>query len=257
MKSIVYVSKVKSGLEGYVVPLGLPKVVARSRVSNRAQSIRSSLYYKVGRYLQVIEGDDHNVDTLFGKIARDSRHTDVLTILNVTSRNRSFDSSSSMKLMFSVSKDHIFQNFMQAHSDMLSSLSEEQQEALAFFDDSFALKSPTTFDDLSKGVSRDSRFRQGRFRLSRWPDFSVVNPEPKILDLCARMLKADHTFEELKQVSAFEEHQQFEKLFLQFDKLGILENSPIERDARVVEKRHARRLAGNFYKKMTRFLQRK
>ena len=237
-----------------MIPVDLARIVARSRVSNHAHNINSSLCYKAGRYLQVLEGGSHNVDTLFATIARDSRHVDVLTVLNVASESRSFGSN--MKLMPSAGKDHLFKNFIQNHSNMLLSLSKKRQEALAFFHDWAELKSPVAFDGFNKGVSWNSRFRQGRFRLSRWPDFSVVNPEPKVLALCARMLKSDYTFEELKQLSAFEEYQQFEKLFLQFDELGILENSPIE-DARVVEKRYTRRLASDFYKKMTRFLQRK
>jgi hypothetical protein len=62
----------------------------QSRRSNALGGITGMLLYKSGRFLQVLEGDERAVQSLFGKIRSDPRHTAVRTLLVGEAEERQF-----------------------------------------------------------------------------------------------------------------------------------------------------------------------
>lgn len=252
MKLIMYVSKVSKRVpSGHVVPAELAKIMSQSRTQNRTHNVTGTLCYKRGRYLQVIEGEQRDVDELFDKITQDPRHKNVANILDTPITQRFF--SNSMKLISSAEKDLDFSHFIKKQSSTILAMPRVHQHALSFFYNLNELESqPSSGSPEGEQEGKADVLKTYRLSLTRWPDFNAIEPEPSILDLCARLLKSAHTFNELKSDPSFEDDRQLEKILLRLDKLGVLEKQPAS-EGRVVES-YPVRPATSFYQKMSRFL---
>ena len=68
----------------------LTDLLEKSRLNNAALDISGMLLYKDGNFMQVLEGDEGAVRTLYRKIARDPRHRGLLALLQGTLAERQF-----------------------------------------------------------------------------------------------------------------------------------------------------------------------
>jgi hypothetical protein len=68
----------------------LTDLLEKSRVNNAALDISGMLLYKDGNFMQVLEGDEVAVRTLYDKVARDPRHRGLLVLLQGTLTERQF-----------------------------------------------------------------------------------------------------------------------------------------------------------------------
>lgn len=64
----------------------------RVREKNTKAGITGMLLYKGGNFLQLLEGDKDAVEALFQNIEKDSRHTDIRTIMKGETDTRTFES---------------------------------------------------------------------------------------------------------------------------------------------------------------------
>ena len=69
----------------------LYKILVDSRVRNKLADVTGLLVYVDGNFLQVLEGEQEVVSTLFEKISRDRRHKDVKVVYNTGIERRTFD----------------------------------------------------------------------------------------------------------------------------------------------------------------------
>jgi hypothetical protein len=84
--SLVYVS-------ASVVPfskLDLLELLTKSRENNSRLGITGMLLFKDGNFLQVLEGDRKNVQSLYQKISGDPRHNKVAGLFEGSSQQRDF-----------------------------------------------------------------------------------------------------------------------------------------------------------------------
>lgn len=58
--------------------------------NNTAQDVTGILVYNQGNFLQVLEGEEGVVDTLFHKITKDERHKNIITVINSPLEDRLF-----------------------------------------------------------------------------------------------------------------------------------------------------------------------
>ena len=86
MQSLVYVSEENARLE----PEELMPLLRTSRTRNRERDISGLLAYRDGHYLQILEGPDDEIETLYKSIAQDSRHRDVRLISQAPIEVRDF-----------------------------------------------------------------------------------------------------------------------------------------------------------------------
>ena len=63
--------------------------IARQR--NSAVDISGMLLYNAGSFLQVLEGPDENIDALFAKIQKDTRHARCLLLSRKTIQEKEFE----------------------------------------------------------------------------------------------------------------------------------------------------------------------
>jgi FAD-dependent sensor of blue light len=71
-------------------PAELHELLAKSHENNGQSNISGMLLYKDGNFMQVLEGEERDVRTLFDKIGRDRRHRGVLTLLQGPLAERQF-----------------------------------------------------------------------------------------------------------------------------------------------------------------------
>ncbi len=62
-----------------------------SHSNNRAKNITGILLYRGGNFLQVLEGEEAEVEALYEKIKADKRHSNVITIFKRPIKQREFD----------------------------------------------------------------------------------------------------------------------------------------------------------------------
>jgi hypothetical protein len=68
----------------------LAELLARARSFNAAHGLTGMLLHAEGNFLQVLEGDEREVDELYERIARDPRHTHLLRLERVPVDRREF-----------------------------------------------------------------------------------------------------------------------------------------------------------------------
>jgi uncharacterized Fe-S cluster-containing MiaB family protein len=87
MLQIVYASAA-------TVPFGqsdLIELLKIARQKNSAVDISGMLLYNAGSFLQVLEGPDENVDALYAKIQKDTRHARFLLLSRKAIQEREFE----------------------------------------------------------------------------------------------------------------------------------------------------------------------
>ena len=68
----------------------LALLLIKSRHNNESLNISGMLVYHEGSFLQVLEGEEHAVEALYGRIAEDPRHQNCVMLLKVCIIRRSF-----------------------------------------------------------------------------------------------------------------------------------------------------------------------
>ncbi|MFS4415103.1 BLUF domain-containing protein [Maribacter sp. 2307ULW6-5] len=87
MRSLIYRSK---AIETFTLP-DIYAMLSNAKDYNAAHGITGCLLYHNGHFLQLLEGEEENLERLFDKIVRDRRHQDVETLKHVHLRQRLFN----------------------------------------------------------------------------------------------------------------------------------------------------------------------
>jgi hypothetical protein len=77
LSQIIYVSS----SEGLMSEFELRELLTSIRPNNVKHEITGMLIYQDGNIMQVIEGEQHNIDQLYKNIALDNRHTGIIKLL--------------------------------------------------------------------------------------------------------------------------------------------------------------------------------
>ena len=68
----------------------LAQLLDTSRTANEARDITGLLLYRDGEFVQILEGEEREVEALMARIATDPRHTDVRVLLREPLHERRF-----------------------------------------------------------------------------------------------------------------------------------------------------------------------
>jgi hypothetical protein len=71
-------------------PRQLTELLSKSRQNNRALGVSGLLLYHRGSFLQVLEGEESVVSSLYDKIAKDTRHHQFTVVKRTTIAERTF-----------------------------------------------------------------------------------------------------------------------------------------------------------------------
>jgi len=86
MEQLIYSSAALKDLNG----VELSRILLSARKNNAGLGITGMLLYHEGSFLQVLEGDEANVEALFQRIGKDPRHGRVLILLRRSIQARQF-----------------------------------------------------------------------------------------------------------------------------------------------------------------------
>jgi hypothetical protein len=78
LSTVCYISSASKSLEN----LNLKHLYNTSKINNAQQHITGILIYQNGNFLQILEGENKNINKLYRLIKRDNRHTNILQIIN-------------------------------------------------------------------------------------------------------------------------------------------------------------------------------
>jgi len=115
MKIIMYTSVATEQPRGLGMPSGLSSVVIECRKNNPVYDISGALYHRLGRYLQIIEGESTNIDRLMTNILTDPRHEQCQIQLETTIKNRVFPKWQ-CQLSMAINRDLYFKKFLTQYS---------------------------------------------------------------------------------------------------------------------------------------------
>ncbi|SHJ05626.1 BLUF domain-containing protein [Algibacter luteus] len=69
----------------------IKRIYAKAKQNNLKRNITGILIYQNGNFLQVLEGDEEHVDTTYEKIKFDSRHKNIIKVINNKIEQRIFE----------------------------------------------------------------------------------------------------------------------------------------------------------------------
>ena len=78
IRQLVYISAATEPLSSSA----LEDIGRHARAQNRSSDITGVLFYRDARFMQLIEGQSAAIEALYGRISQDSRHTDLLVVLD-------------------------------------------------------------------------------------------------------------------------------------------------------------------------------
>lgn len=84
--NLVYVSAAKHNM----TDAELKAILDVSRENNKERNITGMLLYRNGYFIQALEGEEDDIDAIYGRIADDERHDHVLLISKEPISERSF-----------------------------------------------------------------------------------------------------------------------------------------------------------------------
>lgn len=86
LKHLIYISSATSPCSNS----DLGKILESSARHNKALGVTGMLLYASGYFMQVLEGEPDSVADIYGRIAKDARHTDLAVLSNEPIAKRSF-----------------------------------------------------------------------------------------------------------------------------------------------------------------------
>ncbi|MFD0767061.1 BLUF domain-containing protein [Mucilaginibacter lutimaris] len=86
MKNIVYLSTAVTLLNDDQ----LIDILTSARKNNAERNVSGMLLYSEGTFIQVLEGEDTQVDAIFAKIETDPRHKNLITLINGSIVHKNF-----------------------------------------------------------------------------------------------------------------------------------------------------------------------
>jgi len=246
MKCVVYVSDVSANQGGGVVPVGLSGIFRTARTQNINFNITGLLSYKNGRYIQILEGDDDNINQLMANLIGDSRHQNMKVLMDFRIDDRSFPEHG-MKLVTSVKKEQSFIKFVEKYFGRLRRLDSRKRELFGHF---------YSLDTTRSQVS--SSYVGKNLMLSSWPDFTLIKQSPVIIELCGQLTLEACSYDRILKSGKFGTKQQLDSILNKFEILEILKVTKIiEQTTTQVSVERNQESSANFYSKMKTFLQRK
>lgn len=77
LERLIYISEAKPGL----TENGIRKIVNMSHLRNQMSNITGLLVHDAGYFLQILEGEPHEVEQTYGRISKDGRHLNCQLLL--------------------------------------------------------------------------------------------------------------------------------------------------------------------------------
>lgn len=132
MKLMMYTSVAVIQQNATGTPVGLSSVVSMCRKNNPIYDVTGALYYRDGRYLQIVEGQSDRVDRLMKNVLNDERHKECIVQLNMGIKKRIFPKWQ-CQLNISLARDLYLRQFLVNYKTELKRMNDKEKAAFNFF----------------------------------------------------------------------------------------------------------------------------
>ena len=242
MKHLLYISRLNQPQNGPLVPRGLLDIFHSAKAKNRRYGISGILAYRSGHYLQVIEGPNKHVDTLFTNIFKDSRHKDVAVLVDQRCQQRSFNNWRFESRLDLLSNTDVA-DFIDNYSAMLQNVGKEKLDLLSVF---LTLKT-----EHSRIRATPDVFENTELKLIHWPNLHHIGQTAASINLCANLLHKSWSYEDLVASQASLSRAEIDRYLVEFKKQLALEV--------VTDDNHSNKVqlltsTDSFYQRMRNFL---
>ena len=232
---VLYISKAAQGKSHAQLAMQLSQIFRVSKAKNSRAGVSGVITYSNGHYFQVIEGDPQSLQPLYKKILEDDRHSDVQKILDVETTERYF-SDFSMRLVSSTFPAKTLEGMGRLLRDHQCSIEPKHQALL----NQFSFRVAESEFDAFKGKS---------IKLTRWPEFSMIQDVPFGIDMSAALVASSHNYDELISSGEFGSQREAEAV------VEILKSTDLLMvTGGTVSKATKRSSSSSFYNKMKKFL---
>lgn len=225
--------------------MDLSGIVRLARKRNAEYGITGIISYQRGHYIQVIEGEEQQVDQLFANIKADDRHSKVTTLIDTEIKSRSF-TDWDMKLAESVGKNREFLKFLASYDHLIDDLDPIQNQLLRLFCRPSVASRTNTYDTVHP-------YKGKNLKLSAWPNLVSIKATPLIINLCAKLVKNAIPYSHLIESDEFGDRQAINEVLNMLDGLDILIISEPTEQTYKGKKTKSNK---SFYSKMKMFLNR-
>lgn len=240
MRCVAYVSKSPMGEDSIRLPVEMSNIIRVSRKFNLSAQITGRITYRKGQYFQIIEGPYHEINTLFERIAADTRHKDIWVLIDKPISERCFPDWGIGAFDFS-DQSAFFKKFVENNKQQISGFSEQQKQRIHLF------------IDLEAADSKNEAVYDGKqLRLLAWPDIDDFS-QSQVIGLCVKLTKQPYAFDSLVSEGEFGSYHQITEMIRGFENTGILtiiEPSPSSAIASIVQPKKP----SKFYSAIKRFL---
>ena len=195
MKLVMYTS-IATTRTSASVATGLCPIVKVCSKNNPVYGITGALYYRYGRYLQIIEGESKKIDNLMINILKDTRHKDCLVQIDTSIKKRVFPKWQ-CQLNMSIDRDPFLREFITQYSNELKSMNSEMSAAFNHF-----FKKKTIRPNHSLNIKAETApcldvFGRQEISIRSLPDSPMVEITPLLVNLCNLLVDEPHSVDEL------------------------------------------------------------
>jgi hypothetical protein len=229
----------QNGNQNKLVPSSLPLIYQVSRRNNKCNNITGVLSYLKGYYLQVIEGEETELEATYERIRGDARHTILFEFVKTDIEKRYFPESS-LSLTAAIHRDERFQAFMSDHSDHIKSEDSSKIVLLSMF-----------YPEGAYGANHVA-FAGRYLRLLAWPSLNKIDPATSMIDLCALLSSSQEKYEDIVNSKEYGTKDEIDGILLELNKGGLLSYS--DKSAENGRGSLIGRSSTNFYRQMKKFL---
>ena len=220
LKFILYGSQAKLHSQDETVPVDLSHILLTSVKRNRVHGVTGFMVYKAGYFMQLIEGKQSVVEELYSHIRVDSRHSDVETIIESSIVEPVF-STWSMKLIASLDDSPECLYFFRRYAHLLNHLPPGSQKMLEVFYDGKQAENESNNKVITEPC--ESKYKAMSLALLSWPDFDSLQNSPVKIELTARLVAGDCSYDELMALGEFDSPDTLDTILADFDQQGILQ----------------------------------
>jgi len=212
------------------VPAGLSSIVSECRQKNPRNGISGALYYRLGRYLQIIEGKTATVDHLMSKIINDSRHKECVIQLDIPIRYKSFPRWQ-CQLSLALERDPYLRQFLDQYDSQLKAMDTESK---ILFNHFFKKMIKQDGNDSNSGLLANKNqekqvnvFGCEAMSLNKYPNLSGPKFTPFMQKICHTLDLNSYSFEQLVIKYGKDKHDEILILLKKLNRQGLLQFKPM------------------------------
>lgn len=240
MKTIMYISESTESSDVNGLPQSMASVIVTGRRRNRDNNIRALLCCHRGYYLQVLEGENRDVDKLFASIQKDFRHKDIKVLVDSPCSKPYLDN---LPFKLATMYQPLEQFTQYVNNYLLQSYPLNTNVGVIFKElrtnqKKFAFRS----GDAQHG------FNGRKLSLTQWPKFDIITPTRELLELCAVLTRAATSYEVLSTNNPYPSEFELNEALNSLQSMSLLE---MEYDASAQIASHS---GGAFFSKMKGFI---